>query len=145
MNNPSTEVQVFRLPCRVIRSEYSPCSSDVSSDRLGIPIGGPSSTRRVQSPSHARLPATTQISPSTWDSFEKLSSSFPILSACLWKKRCSTTASVSSDVMPSQWSLLSSLVAENFYFLMVKKIINLNSQLLTCIRARNRMTSAILS
>lgn len=122
MNSPSTEA-VLRFACRAIRSEYSRWSSDVRFDRRGTSIGGPRSTRSAQSPSHARLPVTLEESPSR-GGFDKLRSSFPILSACLWKNRCSTTASVSSDIMPRHWSLLSSLVAENFYCISVKKSTN---------------------
>ena len=119
MNSFSTEV-VSRFACRAISSEYSRCSSDFKFDKRGTSIGEPRSTRRAQSPSHARLPLTLVGSPSR-GGFDKLRSSFPILSACLWKNRCSTIASVSSDVMPSQWSLLSSLVAGNFHFVSVRK------------------------
>ena len=119
MNSFSTEV-VSRFACRAISSEYSRCSSDFKFDKRGTSIGELRSTRRVQSPSHARLPLTLVRSLSR-GGFDKLKSPFPIFSACLWKNRCSTIASVSSDVMPSQWSLLSSLVAENFYFVSVKK------------------------
>jgi hypothetical protein len=119
MNKFSTEV-VSRLACRAINSEYSRCSSDFKFDKRGTSIGEPRSTRRVQSPSHARLLLALVRSPSR-GGFDKLRSSFPILSACLWKNRCSTIASVSSDVMPSQWSLLSSMVAKKFYFVSVKK------------------------
>jgi len=133
MNSPSTEA-VFRLACRAISSEYSRCSSDIKFDRRGTSVGGPRSTRRAQSPSHARLPATAGESPSV-DGFDRLRSSLPILSACLWKNRCSTTMSVSSDVIPIQWSLLSSLVAENFYFVSVKKY---RSQRFKCPHASRR-------
>lgn len=112
-NSPSTEA-VFWFACRVIRSKYSRCSSDVRSDKWSTSIGGPKSTSRAHSPFHARLPVTTEGSWSE-DGFDEHRSSFPILSVCLWKNRCSTTASVSSDVVPNQWSLLSSLVAEIFY------------------------------
>ena len=118
MNNPSTEA-VFRFACRAIRSEYSWCSSDVKCDKRGASIGGPSSTRSTQSSSQTCLPTTFVESPSG-DGIDKLRSSFPILSACLWKNWCSTTASVSSDVMPSHWSLPSSLVAD-LYFVSVKR------------------------
>jgi hypothetical protein len=94
MNNPSTDA-VFIFACRAIRSEYSLCLSDVRCDKQGGSIGGPRSTRRAQSSSQTCLPPTAVESPSE-GGFEKLSSSFPILSACLWKNRCSTTASVSS-------------------------------------------------
>ena len=143
MNSFSTEV-VSRFACRAISSEYSRCSSDFKFDKRGTSIGEPRSTRRAQSPSHARLPLTLVGSPSR-GGFDKLRSSFPILSACLWKNRCSTIASVSSDVMPSQWSLLSSLEAENFYFVPVKKVsVAQKSELRTCISERNRVIFAIL-
>ena len=119
MNSFSTEV-VSRFACRAKSSQYSRCSSDFKFDKRGISIGEPRSTRRVQSPSHARLPLALVVSPSR-GGFDKLRSSFPILSACLWKNRCNTIASVSSDVIPSQWSSLSSLVAENFNFVFSKK------------------------
>lgn len=142
MNKFSTEV-VSRLACRAINSEYSRCSSDFKFDKRGTSNGEPRSTRRVQSPSHARLLLALVRSPSR-GGFDKLRSSFPILSACLWKNRCSTIASVSSDVMPSQWSLLSSLVAKKFYFVSVKTINRAESELHTCISERKRVIFAIL-
>jgi hypothetical protein len=145
MNSFSTEV-VSRFACRAISSEYSRCSSDFKFDKRGTSIGEPRSTRRVQSPSHARLPLTLARSLSS-GGFDKLRSSFPIFSACFWKNRCSTIASVSSDVMPSQWSLISSLVAENFYFILFfseKVSIAQKSELHTCISERNRVIFAIL-
>ena len=88
MNNFSTEV-VSRFACRAKSSQYSRCSSDFKFDKRGISIGEPRLTKRVQTPSHARLPLALVVSPSR-GGFDKLRSSFPILSACLWKNRCST-------------------------------------------------------
>lgn len=105
---------VSRLAFRSMSLRNSRLSAEDVVDKRGTSNGGPKSTSKAQRPSQARLPLIAEKSPSAVG-FDKLSNSFPILSACLWKNRWRTTTSVSSDVVPSQWSLISSFAAEYFF------------------------------
>ena len=112
-------------------------------DKRGTSNGGPKSTSKAQSPSQARLPLIAEKSPSAVG-FDRLRSSFPILSACLWKNRCRTTTSVSSDVVPSQWSLISSFAAEYFCLKSAQFYKYRNKGILTCSSDKKRVTLAML-
>jgi len=112
-------------------------------DKRGTSSGGPKSTSKAQSPSQARLPLIAEKSPSAVG-FDRLSSSFPILSACLWKNRWRTMTSVSSDVVPNQWSLISSFAAEYFFFMSERFQKCGNNGILTCSSDKKRVTLAML-
>lgn len=112
-------------------------------DKRGTSSGGPKSTSKAQRPSQARLPLAAEKSPSAVG-FDRLSNSFPILSACLWKNLWRTTTSVSSDVVPSQWSLMSSFAAEYFFLKSAQFYKHRNNEILTWSSDKKRVTLAML-
>lgn len=112
---------VLRSAFRYMKSRYSSRFVDLRGLILGTSTGCPISTRAAHNVSHAFLPPMTAASPSLED-LDRLSNSFPTLSACFSKKRWRTMASVSSKLPPIQ-SSLSSVVPDVSYssFQMVLK------------------------